>query len=177
MLDKFLLVQVYLPASSRVTWRTCHLPPWPNWERLLRKIFFPLTTWCRCRITTHRTLKHSTLIFLWPFGVYLSTRWPLIPGTPLIPGSLIGSGGPALPCFPHGPGSTATKRDIFFPTSPRVPLLPWDTLGFLHSQQSLHAISSFVEQNDSGDSEFKVLFISLLIVTMVIWLGLDLDSA
>ena len=76
MLDKFLLVQVYLPASSRVTWRTCHLPPWPKWERLLRKIFLPLTTWCRCRITTHRTLEHCTLIFLWPFGVYLSTGWP-----------------------------------------------------------------------------------------------------
>lgn len=101
-------------------------------------------------------------------GSILAPGDPLIPGTALILGSLIGSRGPALPCFPHGPGSTPTKRDLFFPTSARVPLLPWDTLAFLHSQQSLHAISSFVEQNDSGDSEFKVLFISLLIVTMVI---------
>lgn len=71
-----------------------------------------------------------------------------------------------FPCFPCGPGLPVCPRDPFRPVTPRGPLLPRDPLGPGIPGGPCTQSCPFGEQYPWGFREFKVLFISLLTVSI-----------
>ena len=180
----FLPTQVYFPASLRVTLWTSNLPPRaPRWESLCRWVPFPrthiivgwgfpltehwnaalwfsLTVCLTGEMTTEGREMDSPGSPLVPGG-------PLRPGIPLAPCAPFWPGGPIFPCFPEGPGSPLKPRNPFLPVDPRGPFLPRDPLGPCNPGGPCAHICSLGEQNDCGDHELMVLFISLLTTSIV----------
>ena len=174
---------MYFPESWRATWRPsnlpsrsyrkrcdqreasgrihvtvgCGFPVAEHWKTALR---FSLTVWFMGDITTVGVEIDSP-------GSPFAPGNPLGPGSPFTPRSPLGPGGPVSPCFPCGPRCPVRPRDPFLPMTPRGPLLPRDPLGPCIPGGPCTHICSLDEQIACGFREFKVLFISLLTVSIV----------
>ena len=184
----FVAAQMYLPVSARVTWRTVKTPWGLSWARSDQRepvscIHF--TVGDGFPVAEHWNTAFWFSLTVKPLGEIITVGIeidspgspfapgrPLRPRFPLIPRSPFWPCGPVGPCFPCGPGCPVSPRAPFLPVAPRGPLLPRDPLRPCLPGGPWTHIFSVGEQNACGVREYKVLFISLLICSMVrFWLS------